>query len=100
MSQTPKQEALFKRALSFTESEQFDGYPHLSDTDNTLIIEAAQEANSPDTAQFLAFALSEATSTKEEAANAKRYFDAYIDNVWVANVSESGNPLFDVEDEA
>ena len=95
---TPKQDAMIDRALAFTADQSFDGYPHLSDTDGNLIIEAAEEANSPDVTQFLAFALSEAPKTKEEAANAKRYYQAHVENLWVANATERCNEVWD-EDE-
>lgn len=95
---TPKQDAMIDRAIAFNADQSFDGYPHLSDTDTTLILEAAEEAKSPDVTQFLAFALSEAPKTKEEAANAKRYFDAHVANLWFANTSESCNVVWDEEE--
>ena len=100
MTQTPKQDALIARALSFTENEQFDGYPTNSEHDISLIHEAAQEANSPDVTQFLAFVLSCSATTKEEADNVQRFYQDYVKNLWVCNVAESSNPVFDLDDEA
>jgi hypothetical protein len=96
---TPKQDALIARALSFTEDQQFDGYPTTSEYDITLIQEAAAEANSPDVTQFLAFVLSCAATTKDEADNAQRFYQDFVKNTWDCNVAESSNPVFDIDPE-
>lgn len=94
---TPKQDAMIARALSFTADQVFDGYPTTSETDITLIHESAAEAETEIVFDHFVFVLTAAAKTKEEAANAKRYYDAYVENMWLCNASESSNPAFDEE---
>jgi len=89
--------ALILRMQNFDESQSFQGYPTMIDTDDQLIyasIESTCGKSESSSAVHVAYVASEYCTTKVHYENAQRYYLAMLESIWDCNMSEGNNSYY------
>jgi hypothetical protein len=91
MSATAEQK-LLDRMLNF--DGHFSGYPGMTDTDEDLVFNAAEEVDAKDATIYLAMLASDHVKTRDQYEKARSFYDAFVATIWTCNMSEGSNEIW------